>query len=61
METIRIEKNNLIETIAVDPEPVIQKPLIGIINEALRHGNDMKQDLLEAATTTLLMQKILHE
>ncbi len=61
MKTIRIEKNNQAETIAVDAEPVIQKPLISHINEALRHGNDMKQDLLEAATTTLLMQKILHE
>ena len=61
MNSIRVVANHRVDSFEVAVEPVIQKPMISRINEAIRHGIDMKQDLLEAASTTLLMQKILQE
>ena len=61
LKNIRKAQKNRVETIEIPTEAEIQKPLISQINEAIRQDNDMKQNLLEAASTTLLMQKILQE
>ncbi len=59
MNTIHLVTGSSVETITVDAESVIQKPLITNINSAIREWNFMKSDLHEAATTTLIMQRIL--
>lgn len=59
MKEIVVKKNSQTVIFTVNAEPVIQKPLIARINKAIRDGVEMKQDLMEAATTTLLLQNIL--
>jgi predicted dehydrogenase len=59
MNEISIIREGETRKIEVAPEPVIQKPLIASINQAIRDDDFMAVNLHDAAATTLIMQKIL--
>ncbi len=59
MHHIYLSKGSSVDIIEVDSEPVIQKPMIASVNQAIRNWDFMTNNLHEAATTTLIMQKVL--